>query len=158
MGAIFKNEYTPIILILIIIFILLKKNFRLYLILLIAILISSIQLYSLNTRLVGIYKEYKNEYIGIIISDKKEGVYYNTYTLRILKTNNKSHMNINVILKTKYELNYGDKINLTGTITKASVQRNYKGFDYSEYLKTKKVNGIIDNAKINKILSLFLVF
>ena len=62
------------------------------------------------------------------------------------------------------ELEYGDLIEINGEYTDPSKARNYKGFDYSEYLKTKKIYGsikadrnqvkIIEKNKLNSILIL----
>ena len=51
----------------------------------------------------------------------------------------------------KKRLEYGDKIQLKGTYIKPEIQRNYKGFDYSNYLKQLKIYGTIKCSKVEKI-------
>jgi competence protein ComEC len=50
------------------------------------------------------------------------------------------------------ELQYGDKIKLTGEFSPPDTNRNYKGFNYKEYLKVKKIYGSIfagsENIKV----------
>lgn len=79
-----------------------------------------------------------------------------------MKTNN--YKNKKFILSIKKEennvLQYGDLINVEGEYVIPLQQRNYKGFDYREYLKTQKIYGtiktskveILDKRKINKLL------
>ena len=64
--------------------------------------------------------------------------------------------------KENKKLQYGDLIEFDGEYIKPSVARNYKGFDYREYLKTKKIYGSIktDNVTIiqkNKLNSILLL-
>ena len=70
---------------------------------------------------------------GIIISEKQEKQYYNKYKIKV----NYNNQNLRFYITTNkdIELQYGDKITFSGTYTKPEIQRNYKGFDYSEYLK-----------------------
>ncbi len=51
----------------------------------------------------------------------------------------------------KYIPKFGDKIILNGNVQIPNTSRNYKGFDYRQYLKTKKIYGIIEVEHINKI-------
>ena len=48
----------------------------------------------------------------------------------------------------KKELGYGDIIHFKGKYIKPEKRRNYKGFDYKEYLKTKNIYGTIKIEKI----------
>lgn len=52
----------------------------------------------------------------------------------------------------KEKLEYGDKVALSGTYEKAKTARNFKEFDYREYLKAKNVYGIVnvDNVEVIK--------
>ena len=64
----------------------------------------------------------------------------------------------------KSKLKYGDLIEINGEYSMPSEQRNYKGFNYREYLRTKKIYGsikitnektkIIEREKLNLILIL----
>ena len=77
------------------------------------------------------------ELVGVIVSSKIEKDYYNTY---IIKYQNKKFY-INVDKKKEYD--YGDKLFIKGNYAKPDRSRNYKGFDYSKYLKSKKIYGTI---------------
>ena len=62
------------------------------------------------------------------------------------------------------ELEYGDLIEINGEYMAPSEARNYKGFDYREYLKTKKIYGSIKADKNNikviekESLNIILIF
>lgn len=77
--------------------------------------------------------------VGTIISEAEESEYNYKYTI---KCDNKKFL-----LYVKKEegnlLQYGDKIKLTGEFSIPDTSRNYKGFNYREYLKTKKIYGSI---------------
>ena len=83
---------------------------------------------------------------GIIISEKQEKQYYNKYKIKV----NYNNQNLRFYITTNkdIELQYGDKITFSGTYTKPEKQRNYKGFDYSEYLKQLKIYGTIRCEKV----------
>lgn len=90
-------------------------------------------------------------YIAEIISN---GIEKDNSTQYLVKIKNrkfylylKKTVNIN-------NLEYGDYLKVKGRYEEPNCQRNYKGFDYSLYLKTKKIYGIIyaDNAsKYNEL-------
>ena len=86
---------------------------------------------------------------GIIIGEKQEKRYYNKYIVEA-KYKNKN-LKFYISTKKDIELNYGDKIAFSGTYTKPEKQRNYKGFDYSQYIKQLKVYGTIMCEKIQFI-------
>lgn len=86
---------------------------------------------------------------GIIVSEKQEKQYYNKYKVKT-KYNNKN-LRFYITTKKDIELKYGDKISFLGIYTKPEVQRNYKGFDYSEYLKQLKIYGTLRCEKIKVI-------
>ena len=54
-----------------------------------------------------------------------------------------------VLLKNIFK--YGNLVNFEGEFKAPDSARNYKGFDYSKYLKTKKIYGIIGIEKIDVI-------
>lgn len=86
---------------------------------------------------------------GIIISQKQEEKYYNKYKVQTIYNNKK--MKIYITTDKKEILEYGDKIVFSGTYVKPEIQRNYKGFDYSQYLKQLKVYGTVKCERIEKI-------
>ena len=126
------------------------KN-NIILICLITALISSIYLIFCNRKFEKFYNEFNaNQIIVTIISNNKETEYTNTYKVRI--ENIKGFKNINLILRIskskKITLNYGDKIKVSGEYIIPEVARNYRGFNYKEYLRTQKVYGIYEADKV----------
>lgn len=96
------------------------------------------------------------EEYAIIISEPKETEYKKVYDIKVV--GNLDNKNKKFILKInkneKINLKYGDLVKLKGEYEKPSVARNYKGFDYSKYLKTKEVYGTIYTKQNNiKILA-----
>lgn len=96
-------------------------------------------------------KEVKIE--GIIIGDKQEEKYKNTYTFKINKigkdTSLKGKKTILNIKKQKKEnkvLEYGDKISFIGTFYSPEDMRNEGGFSDREYLKSKKLIGRVNTS------------
>ena len=96
---------------------------------------------------------------GIIISNKEEKQYNNKYKIKATIKNKKIRFYITT--DKKIQLEYGDKISLSGEYQKPETQRNYKGFNYSNYLKQLKIYGsikctkieIIEKNQANKIMS-----
>ena len=88
---------------------------------------------------------------GIIVSAPEDKEYKYTYMLKVSKINGDEDLkNIKLILDIKKTNsingipNFGDKINIIGTFEKPNQARNYKGFDYKEYLKSKGIYGVIE--------------
>ena len=52
-------------------------------------------------------------------------------------------------VKKGVKLQYGETIEFFGTYSKASEATNYKAFDYNNYLKIKKIYGIINANRHN---------
>ena len=96
-----------------------------------------------------------------VVSTRKENDYTYEY---IIKTNTNKKLLLYTMKTNDVLLEYGDLISLEGTFSKPEGSRNYKGFDYSEYLKTKGIYGslsidgnkiiILDRNQGNKIVSL----
>lgn len=84
------------------------------------------------------------------------------YTIKI-KTGKYKNKKFYLYTKKSEKLKYGDLIEINGEYSIPSKARNYKGFDYREYLKTKKIYGSIkinSNVKIienNKLNPIFLI-
>lgn len=100
----------------------------------------------------------KLQIVGIVVSQKEEKQYYNLYQVKVL---NSKHFNLYIqVKKSEQELAYGDKVKLQGEYRKPSEQRNYKGYDDKQYLKTRKIVGrirvnqieIIEKEQLNPIL------
>ena len=88
--------------------------------------------------------------VATVISNKEEKEYYNKYKVKT-KYKNKD-LRFYITVDKNKDIKYGDKIKLSGNYIQPESQRNYKGFDYSEYLKQLKIYGTIKckNIKILK--------
>ena len=170
MGAVFgilnivKIKINIIIVLFIILvssFIMIKQKKR-YLIIIfnkksIFIFTISVLIFSFYT--LKINKTYENFYKNInieiemdatIISEKQESKYYYSY---IIKGKNNIFKNKKFILYTSKtnNLEYGDKISIKGTFYMPSGVRNYKGFNYKQYLKSNKIYGSIKSSNVKII-------
>ena len=155
-----KISIAPIILIgiLIIIFLKYKKNnnIKKALILIIAfIFISKINIHIQEKKYNNLYNNLeKGKFIGTIVECRKETAYKKQYKIKIESVNNDiKYKNTYLLLyidKKFSDIKYADKIMFSGTYSKANKAKNYKAFDYSEYLKTQKIYGIV-NAEKNTI-------
>lgn len=108
------------------------------------------------------------KFIGTVIEEEKESEYYNNYIVKINNINEKeNYKNICLLIKIKKnkntenkKLKYGDLIFISGLFEHATTRRNYKGFDYSQYLKTKNIYGIcktdVNSLKVLKEDSCFV--
>ena len=152
-----KLSIALIILISILIIIFLKNNnIKKILILIIAfIFISKMNIHIQEKKYENLYIGLEQgEFIGTIVECKKETMYKKQYKIKIESINKDiKYKNTYLLLyiDKKYEdLKYADKIIFTGEYSKANKATNYKAFDYSEYLKTSKIYGIV-NADKNTI-------
>lgn len=92
---------------------------------------------------------------AIVCGEVKETDYTYTVNVKVLQVNgNTKYKNITLILMIKKnnakleDLKYGNKIKITGTFDGKSDSRNYGGFSYREYLKTKKIYGGINAENV----------
>ena len=109
----------------------------------------------------------ENNCVGVIVSVEKENDYYYNYLLKIKSINNNNKYNgIQVLLKiskknTPIMIELGDLINVNVALEKPAERRNYGGYNYANYLKTKNVylTGKVNenNIKVIKKNSLFVV-
>ena len=87
------------------------------------------------------------EITAVVVSNKKEKEYYNRYKIKVTEGQfKKTNLYINV--GKNEELEYGDKIKIKGQFIEPTEARNYKGFDYKQYLKTLKIYGTIEVENI----------
>ena len=108
------------------------------------------------------YETYGNKKVliqAIIMSNPEEKEYKNTYEIKVVQIENienktKSNKSLNLLCNIKKQdnisLKYGDKIEFTSIYELPSTKRNEGGFDYMQYLKTKKISGIVD-VSLNEI-------
>ena len=106
-----------------------------------SIISNSITLFQ-NNKFETKFKNLENKNIDVegIVIQKTEDKY-------IVKINNNKFYLISV----KKNLQYGDKISITGTYLEPKRRTNYKGFDYKNYLKTLKIYGTIKASNIKII-------
>ena len=83
-----------------------------------------------------------------IIENKKEKQYYNRYKIKVLSS---KYKNTYLYMTTKKNLEYGEVLEIQGNFSEPSETRNYKGFNYKEYLKTLKIYGTIRAEQVKKI-------
>ena len=103
---------------------------------------------------------------ALVVSDGTEKDYKYTYTIEVNTINGKKlEKSIQLILDIKKNKiknkcpKFGDVVEITGVYEEPNIARNYKGFDYKQYLKSKNIYGTIDcvqyeiiaNNKINII-------
>lgn len=87
-----------------------------------------------------------------IISDIKEKEYKKVCTAKITKNNRKVLINIKKSQNIP-TLKYGDLIYIEGNFESPEEARNYKGYNYKQYLKTKKIIGSVELKKIQILKS-----
>lgn len=118
---------------------------RVIILFVICVSMGSIYIRCLEKEFESIYTSLSNvNIVGTIISDKQEKQYNNIYVIQVEKINGKVVNNKKFLLSSKYSnLEYGDKVKINGEYIKPSEKRNYKGFDYSRYLKIEKIYGTI---------------
>ncbi len=90
-------------------------------------------------------KEIQTE--GTIISNKKIKKYSDMY---IIKIQNKKYY-LNIKKSVNINLEYGDKVKILGFFIEPETRRNYKGFDYKNYLKSQGVYGNLESKNIIKV-------
>ena len=116
-------------------------------------LIGNTQVLYLKNKYLEIYKDDKSiiSATAVVIKGPSEGEYNYKYTVkaRTGKYKNKKFI-VYINKKNKKLLEYGDLVKIKGEYSAPEVARNYKGFDYSQYLKTLNIYGTIkvEEAKI----------
>lgn len=116
-------------------------------------LIGNTQVLYLKNKYLKIYKDDKSiiSAMAVVVKGPSEGGYNYKYTVkaRTGKYKNKKFI-VYINKKNKKLLEYGDLVEIKGEYSAPEVARNYKGFDYSQYLKTLNIYGTIkvEEAKI----------
>ena len=116
-------------------------------------LIGNTQVLYLKNKYLKIYKDDKSiiSAMAVVVKGPSEGEYNYKYTVkaRTGKYKNKKFI-VYINKKNKRLLEYGDLVEIKGEYSAPEVARNYKGFDYSQYLKTLNIYGTIkvEEAKI----------
>lgn len=118
-----------------------KKKIIIIAVCIVPCLLSCLQINNLNNKYNKMYKldDENIEITGIVCSQIKETDY--KYSTNI-KLENKLKLTVYIDKKEDVsKLEYGNKISVIGTYKKPTERRNYKGYDYMKYLKTKKICG-----------------
>ncbi len=159
-GLYLKQSIACIVIILALLLFLIQKNKhksyyffakrrKVFLIIFISAIISNIYLNLINLKFKKVYNEFPTEVkkTATVKSDAKETEYYKSYNIDV---DGKTFI---LYVKKNYphELKYGMLITFEGTYTKPPEDRNYRGFNYREYLKTKKIYGTIKAQEVNVI-------
>jgi len=102
------------------------------------------------------YKDISNleelQIVAKVITSPIQKQYSSQYEIQILSLNNKQkYKGKKLILNIKdnnNKLQYGDVIKISGEFKVPDEARNYGGFNYKQYLKTKKIYGTLSGNKI----------
>lgn len=143
-------------------------NFNTIIIFIIFFIISNLTIRILDNKYKKLYSNVEEiNAIATVIDNGTKKEYSTIYKIKIEIINDYSrYKNTNLYLKINNSLNinlqYGDKIQINGNYIKPDTSRNYKGFDYSNYLRTLKIYGTIkaNNVKVieqNTEKSLFYI-
>ena len=155
-----------IILLITLIFLIYKNKKRAYylftkrkkaiMIILISMIISFLYTNFINNKFNQVYINIpkKIKTYATVVSESNKTNYYYSYEIKIKDKK--------FLMYSNQKLNYGAYIWLEGEYNEPQEQRNYKGFNYKEYLKTKKIYGsikandidIVKRENINIILKL----
>lgn len=114
--------------------------------------VGNIQVMYLNKKYHKVYKNTKNieNVKAVILKGPIENEYTYKYIVKAKTGQLKSKKFIIYINKNNNKLfKYGDLIKIQGEYSSPQTARNYKGFDYSQYLKTLKIYGIIKIEEAN---------
>ena len=128
---------------------LIKKK-KIILIFFISFIISNIYYQFINNQYKKVYKETPTKLVttATIVGNAKETEYYYSYEAKV---QNKKFL-IYVKKSEEQKIKYGMLVNIKGEYTVPLENTNYKGFNYKDYLKTKKIYGSIkvEDIKILK--------
>lgn len=127
---------------------------KVILIILVSSIISNSIILIQNKKYNNLYQNHQSLYLtGTIVSNKLEKEYKEVYKIKVeicnqSKKYNNTYLYLNINKKIKEDLKYGDKVIVQGKFIEPTSQKNTGGFDYKQYLKTKKVYGSIDVESI----------
>lgn len=101
-----------------------------------------------NNKYENLYNDAENlELTAVVVSNKQEKEYYDRYKIKICEGKYKN-TNLYLTVDKEKQLEYGDKILISGEFQEPESARNYKGFDYKQYLKTLKIYGTIKSESV----------
>ena len=99
-----------------------------------------------NYKYEKIYKNSKGREIKI--NGKIVEILNEKYKVKIIS---KKYKSLYIYLQSKEKLEFGDEVSIYGKYELPNQARNYKGFDYREYLKTLKIIGTVKANKVTII-------
>ena len=99
-----------------------------------------------NNKYERIYKNSEGKEIKI--NGKIVEILNEKYKVKIIS---KKYKSIYIYLQSKEKLEFGDEVSIYGKYELPNQARNYKGFDYREYLKTLKIIGTVKANKVTII-------
>ena len=122
----------------------------------IACVLGNLYIIKSNNEYERVYKQgTKFTEYAVVVSEEKQTEYKKEYQIRV--SGNSGLKNKKFILRisknSNFNLQFGDLIKINGEYTKPSVQRNYGGFDYSNYLKSKQIYGIVNSQNLTMFKS-----
>lgn len=85
-----------------------------------------------------------------LVSNSSSGNYYDKYEAKVVSGKYKNYK-ILIHIKNEKEFEYGDVLEIFGTVSKPNEARNKNGFDYSKYLRQKEISASIIIEAYNKI-------
>ena len=118
---------------------------------------NSVVLYQ-NFKYDNLYQKINDEQITcrcIVISNVQKKEYKDEYKVKVISLDGKkekfkgTNLYISIKKSKNTELKYGQELIVKGNYVEPEVRRNYKGFDYKEYLKTLKIYGIVEAEDIS---------
>lgn len=127
----------------------LYKRRKIILMFFISTIISILYTISVNNKYEKFYNKIPENIrtIATVVGEAKETEYYYSYEIKI----NQKRFIMYVKKNNPEKLKYGMEIILEGKYIEPTEDRNYKGFNYKEYLKTKKIYGSFKAEKISVI-------
>lgn len=150
---VFSAIIIAVIIVIVILLTKLIKNkyiIKIFLISIIIVLISYSRVQYINNKYQEIYDlNQKNiEVVGTICDQVKESNYKYAVTIRV----DEKYKNIKLIVYIDKQvdlqkLKYGNQISITGKYSAPVGRRNYKGYNYREYLQTKGIYGTLEADK-----------
>lgn len=132
-------------------------NIDTVIIIIIFFIISNLTIIILNDKYENLYSNVEEiNAIAKVIDNASKKEYSTMYKIQVESINNKfKYKNTNLYLRvnnnSNINLQFGDKIQIQGNYIEPDTARNYKGFDYSKYLRSLKIYGTIKADKIKII-------
>ncbi len=125
------------------------KNYT-YLLILVSLILGYIYTIWLDNKYnTSYYNDEKINEFCLIVGEKEEKQYKNLYKVKIINSKNKKRNGTYLYIKVskKAKIQYGDLIHISGNFIEPDTDRNERGFNYKNYLKTLKICGTIDIEK-----------